>query len=133
MAESDRECPVEGWIWNENVRPFLALLARYADYDFDGTDLQAVVHQTRHLTRTVGRLPSSSTSLRDTFIAVAQLDVFRDENLDFAQRLIAAGVPVDLHVYAHAFHAWDVFAPQSAPAKTFEQTWHDYLCRHLHS
>ncbi|OLZ62424.1 hypothetical protein AV521_42050 [Streptomyces sp. IMTB 2501] len=72
------------------------------------------------------------TGLPDTFIAVAQLDVFRDENIDFAQRLIAAGVPVDLHVYAHAFHAWDVFAPQSALAKTFEQTWHDYLRRHLH-
>ncbi|MFB8177210.1 alpha/beta hydrolase [Streptomyces sp. NPDC055966] len=70
--------------------------------------------------------------LPDTFIAVAQFDVFRDENIDFAQRLIAAGVPVDLHVYAHACHAWDVFAPQSALTRTFEQTWHDYLRRHLH-
>jgi acetyl esterase/lipase len=70
--------------------------------------------------------------LPETFIAVAQYDVFRDENIDFAQRLIAAGVPVDLHLYAHAFHAWDVAAPQSALAKTFEHTWHDYLRRHLH-
>ena len=70
--------------------------------------------------------------LPDTFIAVAQYDVFRDENIDFAQRLIAAGVPVDLHLYAHAFHAWDVFAPESALARTFEQTWHDYLRRRLH-
>ncbi|AGP53278.1 alpha/beta hydrolase [Streptomyces rapamycinicus] len=70
--------------------------------------------------------------LPDTFIAVAQYDVFRDENIDFAQRLIAAGVPVDLHLYAHAFHAWDMFAPNSALATTFERTWHDYLRRHLH-
>ncbi|MEU5485728.1 hypothetical protein [Streptomyces mirabilis] len=42
MAESDREHAVEGWIWNENVQPFLALLARYAGYDFDGIDWQAV-------------------------------------------------------------------------------------------
>lgn len=79
--------------------------------------------------------PSRATDLAgmpDMFVAVAQYDVFRDENIDFAQRLIAAGVPVDLHVYAHAFHAWDVFAPESALAKTFEQTWHDYLRRHLH-
>ncbi|MGW7545908.1 hypothetical protein ACWGKQ_33095 [Streptomyces sp. NPDC054770] len=41
MAESDRE-RAEGWIWNENVQLFLALLARYAGYDFDGTDWQAV-------------------------------------------------------------------------------------------
>ncbi|MGZ0231212.1 alpha/beta hydrolase fold domain-containing protein [Streptomyces sp. CPS1] len=70
--------------------------------------------------------------LPDTFIAVAQFDVFRDENIAFAQRLIAAGVPVDLHVYAHAYHSWDVFAPQSALTRTFEQTWHAYLRRHLH-
>ncbi|MFF9706691.1 alpha/beta hydrolase [Streptomyces griseofuscus] len=70
--------------------------------------------------------------LPDTFIAVGQFDVFRDEDIDFARRLIAAGVPVDLHVYAHAFHSWDVFAPHSALTRTFEQTWHDYLRRHLH-
>ncbi|MFG3331302.1 alpha/beta hydrolase fold domain-containing protein [Streptomyces tendae] len=73
------------------------------------------------------------TGLPDTFIAAAQFDVFRDENIDFAQRLIAAGVPVDLHLYAHAFHAWDVFAPASALTKTFNHTWHDFLRRHLHS
>lgn len=32
----------ECWIWNENVQPFLGLLARYAGYDFDDTDWQAV-------------------------------------------------------------------------------------------
>lgn len=42
MAGSDRERAAEGWIWNENVQPFLALLARYAGYDFDDTDWQAV-------------------------------------------------------------------------------------------
>ncbi|MFD3456037.1 hypothetical protein ACFWVC_28140 [Streptomyces sp. NPDC058691] len=42
MAESDREGAVEGWIWNENVQSFLALLGRYASYDFDGTDWQVV-------------------------------------------------------------------------------------------
>ncbi|MYX56094.1 alpha/beta hydrolase fold domain-containing protein, partial [Streptomyces sp. SID8382] len=72
------------------------------------------------------------TGLPDTFIAVAQYDVFRDENIDFARRLIAAGVPVDLHLYAHAYHAWDIFAPNSALARAFEQTWYDYLRRHLH-
>ncbi|MEU6171804.1 alpha/beta hydrolase [Streptantibioticus parmotrematis] len=70
--------------------------------------------------------------LPDTFIAAAQYDVFRDENIDFAQRLIAAGVPVDLHLYAHAFHAWDVLAPTSGLAKAFTETWYGYLRRHLH-
>ncbi|BCJ34093.1 alpha/beta hydrolase [Actinocatenispora thailandica] len=70
--------------------------------------------------------------LPDTFIAAAQYDVFRDENVDFAQRLVAAGVPVDLHLYAHAYHAWDVFAPSSALAASFERTWHQYLRQRLH-
>ncbi|MFE4695823.1 hypothetical protein ACFRIC_01915 [Streptomyces sp. NPDC056738] len=42
MAESDRERAVGGWIWNENVQPFLTLLAQYAGYDFDETDWQTV-------------------------------------------------------------------------------------------
>ncbi|MCG7204458.1 hypothetical protein [Streptomyces arenae] len=42
MVESDRERGIEGWIWSENVQPFLALLARYANYDFDGTDWQVI-------------------------------------------------------------------------------------------
>jgi len=79
--------------------------------------------------------PGRATDLSgmpNTFIAAAQLDVFRDEDIDFARQLIAAGVAVDLHVYAHAFHAWDRFAPQSALARAFEHTWHGYLRRHLH-
>ncbi len=42
MAGSNRERAAEGWIWNENVQPLLALLARYAGYDFDDTDWQTV-------------------------------------------------------------------------------------------
>jgi hypothetical protein len=42
VAKEDGYRAVEGWIWNENVQPFLALLARYAGYDFDDTDWQAV-------------------------------------------------------------------------------------------
>ncbi|MFE1989591.1 hypothetical protein [Streptomyces mirabilis] len=42
VAKEDGYRAVEGWIWHENVQPFLALLARYAGYDFDDTDWQAV-------------------------------------------------------------------------------------------
>ncbi|MDF3288204.1 alpha/beta hydrolase fold domain-containing protein [Streptomyces sp. RB6PN23] len=72
------------------------------------------------------------TGIPDTFIAAAQFDVFRDEDMDFARRLIAAGVPVELHLYARAFHAWDRFAPKSTLARTFGHTWHDFLRRHMH-
>ncbi len=72
------------------------------------------------------------TDLPDTFVAVAQLDLLRDEGIDFARRLTAAGVPVDLHLYARAFHAWDRFAATSALARSFEQTWRGFLRRNLH-
>ena len=71
--------------------------------------------------------------LPETFIGIAQLDVLRDEGIDFARRLLAEGVPVDLHVYARAFHAWDRFAATSALARSFELTWRDFLRRRLHA
>lgn len=60
---------------------------------------------------------------------MGDLDLFRDEDLDYAMRLVAAGVPVDLHLFAGAYHFWDVLAPESRLAKTFTQTWFDYLSR----
>ncbi|MEV5413719.1 alpha/beta hydrolase fold domain-containing protein [Thermopolyspora sp. NPDC052614] len=72
------------------------------------------------------------TNLPDTFIAVAQFDVLRDEGIDFARRLLAANVPVNLHLYARAFHAWDRFAAASALSRSFGQTWHTFLRRNLH-
>ncbi len=80
--------------------------------------------------------PGRATDLQgmpETFVAAAQYDVFRDEDIAFASRLMAAGVPVELHVYSHAFHAWDRFAPTSGLTRKFEQTWHDFLVRRLHS
>jgi len=46
--------------------------------------------------------------LPPTFIGVGALDLFCDSNLDYARRLIHAGVPVELHVYPGAFHGSDM-------------------------
>lgn len=46
--------------------------------------------------------------LAPAFISVGSLDLFFDENLDYAQRLVRAGVPTELHVYPGAFHGSDV-------------------------
>ncbi|WP_338425890.1 alpha/beta hydrolase [Sphingopyxis kveilinensis] len=53
--------------------------------------------------------------LPPAYIATGSLDLFFDENLDYARRLVAAGVPVDLHSYAGAIHAFNaiVDAPLS--------------------
>lgn len=64
------------------------------------------------------RAPDVS-GLPPTFLAVGELDVFRDEGLDYAMRLRAAGVPVELHLYSGAYHAWDLFAPAAALTASF--------------
>ena len=52
--------------------------------------------------------------LPPTFIDVGELDLFRDEDIQFAACLIQAGVPTELHVYPGAYHASEVFAPDAA-------------------
>lgn len=47
--------------------------------------------------------------LPPAFLATGALDLFTEENLDYARRLMAAGVATELHVYPgapHAFMAW---------------------------
>jgi acetyl esterase/lipase len=45
--------------------------------------------------------------LPPTFILTGDLDLFCDEDVEYARRLEAAGVPVELHVYQGCFHAFD--------------------------
>ena len=71
------------------------------------------------------------TGLPPTFISIAELDVFRDEGLAYATKLMAGGTPTELHVYPGAFHAWDLFAPESGLAKSFFQAWFGYMSRHF--
>lgn len=46
------------------------------------------------------------SGLPPTFIATGAMDLFAEENLDYARRLMAAGVPVELHVYPGAPHGF---------------------------
>ena len=46
------------------------------------------------------------SGLPPTFISTGALDLFTEENLEYARRLMAAGVPVELHVYPGAPHGF---------------------------
>ena len=61
------------------------------------------------------------SGLPPTYIDVAQLDIFRDEDLDYALRLCRAGVGVELHMYLNVPHSFELFAPESAIAKQVQQ------------
>lgn len=52
-------------------------------------------------------------NLPPAYICVGSEDLFRDECIDYARRLIAAGVPSELAVFPGVFHAAEVFVPQA--------------------
>ncbi|WP_313801426.1 alpha/beta hydrolase [Sphingobium sp.] len=52
--------------------------------------------------------------LPQAFIAVGALDLFLAEDMDYARRLIEAGVATELHVYPGAYHGFDILP--DAPA-----------------
>jgi triacylglycerol lipase len=75
--------------------------------------------------------PARCRELRDlppAFIAVGALDLFLDEDLDYARRLVRAGVSVELHVYPGAFHAFDAVADASV-TRVFKSDWRRALQR----
>jgi acetyl esterase/lipase len=51
--------------------------------------------------------------LPPTYIDVGALDLFRDEAIEYAARLMQNGVPTELHVYPGAVHSSEVFAPEA--------------------
>ncbi|MER7506285.1 alpha/beta hydrolase [Nonomuraea pusilla] len=57
---------------------------------------------------------SDLTGLPPAFVDVGELEVFRDECVDYALRLAQAGVSTELHLYPGAFHGSDMFVPEAA-------------------
>lgn len=51
------------------------------------------------------------SGLPPMFMDVGDMDLFRDEDIAFAARLLQAGNPLEFHVYPGAYHASEVFAP----------------------
>lgn len=83
-----------------------------------------------------GAVPARARDLRGlppTFISVGTIDLFVDECLEYARRLTAAGVPTELHLVPGAFHAFDVFAPDTPLTRTFQATLKQALASALRS
>lgn len=72
------------------------------------------------------------SGLPPAYIGVGELDLFLDENLEYAQRLLRAGVPTDLHVYPAAFHGFEGLAPSADVSRRFINDRNHVLKRVLH-
>jgi triacylglycerol lipase len=59
------------------------------------------------------------SGLPPAWISTTDLDLFRDEDIDYARRLTEAGVPTELHVYPGGVHGFDLFAPDAALTQRF--------------
>jgi acetyl esterase/lipase len=70
--------------------------------------------------------------LPPAYMAVGDLDLFVDENITYAQRLLAAGVPTELHVYPSAFHGFNGVAPSAEISRRFNADRTQALKRMLH-
>ena len=71
------------------------------------------------------------TNLPPAYITVGTMDLFRDENIEYAKRLLAAGVPTELQVFPGCFHGSEIVAPMAAVSQRMSQGYLDALKRAL--
>lgn len=56
------------------------------------------------------------------YICVGTADLFRDEDIDYARRLVEAGVPTELAVFPGIYHGADLFAPDAAVSRRLQHS-----------
>lgn len=67
------------------------------------------------------------SELAPAFIGVGGLDLFVDEDIEYARRLVAAGVSTQLHLTPGAFHGFDFVSPEARVSREFTAAWKSAL------
>jgi acetyl esterase/lipase len=103
--------PFATWTYDDNITGWGALLGERAGADSVGPSAAPA-------------RAADLTGLPPAYIEVGDLDIFRAEDVDYAARLAAAGVPAELHVHPGAPHAFDALAPSaSVTRRAIEDRW----------
>lgn len=102
----DPQLPPDALIWtyDDNATGWGALLGDAAG----GPDVSAYAAPAR---------AADLTGLPPTYIDTGDLDIFRDEDVDFARRLALAGVPTELHVHPGCPHGFETFAQGTSASR----------------
>jgi len=66
------------------------------------------------------------------YIAIGDIDLFAREDIEYSCKLVAAGVPTELHVYPGGCHAFDGLVPDADISRRFTADIHRALKRALH-
>jgi acetyl esterase/lipase len=69
------------------------------------------------------------SGLPPAFVTVGVMDLFRDEDISYAQRLMAAGIPTELAVYPGMSHGGEQLAPTAAVSARMLNGYRDALKR----
>ena len=69
--------------------------------------------------------------LPPAYIDVGEVDLFRDEDIDYATKLMRAGTPTELHVYPGGIHGCENLAPTALLSQRVVRYRHEALRRAL--
>jgi acetyl esterase/lipase len=61
------------------------------------------------------------SALPPAIVTVGDLDMFLDEDIAYAQALLGAGVPTELHVYPGSFHGSDTMLPDADASRRWRR------------
>jgi acetyl esterase/lipase len=79
-----------------------------------------------------GSVPARVEDLKGlppTWIGVGSIDLFADEDIIYARRLMDAGIPTELNVFPGCYHAFDALVPEATNSKNFAKSWKSALRR----
>jgi acetyl esterase/lipase len=66
---------------------------------------------------------ASVAGLPPAWIGVGAIDLFVEEDMEYARRLVHAGVATELMVVPGAFHGFDLLVPDAEASKQFSASW----------
>jgi acetyl esterase/lipase len=70
---------------------------------------------------------ASVAGLPPAWIGVGSIDLFVEEDMEYARRLVHAGVGTELLVVPGAFHGFDLLVPDAEASKQFSASWKSAL------
>ncbi|QFT54375.1 alpha/beta hydrolase [Microbulbifer sp. THAF38] len=99
IIEDPNLAPLVLWTNDDNLTAWRAYLG-----DAAGTNNVSPVAAPAHLKNAEGLPPA--------YIEVGELDIFRNEDIQYARLLTNDGVSTEFHLRPGVIHAWEVFAPE---------------------